>query len=56
MLFSEKNCLRHGEFWMKPNDLQFLNQNELNETKITGKILKWNMDMPLLLVYLEYIK
>lgn len=52
ILFSEKNCLRHGEFYLKSHDLQ-LELNEINEVKVTGKILRWNMDMPLLLVYVE---
>ncbi len=52
VLFAEKNCLRHGEFYLKYGDLQ-IEDNEMNDVKITGKILKWNMDMPLLMVYLE---
>jgi hypothetical protein len=52
LLFSEKNCLRHGEFYLKSNELQ-VQDNELNEVKVVGKILRWNMDMPLLMVYLE---
>ena len=52
VLFSEKNCLRHGELYLKPKELQ-LENNEMNEVKIIGKILRWNMDMPLLMIYLE---
>lgn len=51
-LFAEKNCLRHGELYLKPKDLQ-LENNEMNEVKILGKIMRWNMDMPLLMVYFE---
>jgi hypothetical protein len=43
VLFAEKNCLRHGEFYLKQEQ----------DEKISAKILKWNMDQPLLLVYLE---
>lgn len=48
VLFSEKNCLRHNEFYLNI-------KNEGKEEKITAKILRWNIDLPLLLVYQEYI-
>ena len=50
VLFSEKNCLRHGELWI---DLAQLNIEDIQSKKISAKFLKWNMDLPLILVYLE---
>lgn len=45
VLFSEKNCLRHGEF--------YLPSEEKVSEKVIAHTIKWNMDLPLLLVYLE---
>jgi hypothetical protein len=43
VLFSEKNCLRHGEFYLRQEKTEI----------ISAKMIRWNIDQPLLLVYLE---
>lgn len=60
VLFSEKNCLRHGEFWIEKQNLNTMsNTNSVNSNseniKLTAKFLKWNMDLPLLAVYFDSI-
>jgi hypothetical protein len=49
ILFSEKNSLRHGQFY-----LENLNISDITpKTLITCKIIKWNLDLPMLMAYLE---
>ena len=49
VIFSEKNCLRHGDFFIEP--IANLNQYSVDKIKLSAKFLKWNMDLPLLIVY-----
>jgi hypothetical protein len=55
VLFSEKNCLRHGEFWINKDNNSNNSNNSIPNSILSAKFLKWNMDMPLLAVYFDSI-